>query len=167
MTSSVLFFLLPTNLTPSHCLFIQSRLLSPSNTHSSPSTSTGSGRRRSLWRPSRACGPSAATIADKAYHPTPTAILSCSGNSMLVCATGSCCPSVSCLPAPFWYVPSSCSTHGPPASSWVLYTGQRNICVCVCVFLTDLCRCSVRWWNNVPAHSLLPTFDTCNILLDW
>lgn len=93
-------------------LTIQSRLLSPSNTHSSPSTSTGSGRRRSLWKPSRAYGPSAATTADKACPPTPTATLSCSGNSMLVYATGFCCPSVWCSPAPFSSVPFFCSTLG-------------------------------------------------------
>lgn len=95
---------------------IQSRLPSPSNTHSSPSTSTGSGRLHSLWRPLRACGLSAATTAGKACRPTPTATPSCSGSSMLVCATGSYCPSASCWPAPSWFVPSSCSTHGQPAS---------------------------------------------------
>ena len=115
LSSSIYFYFLQTDHS-FHCLSIQSRLPSPSNTHSSPSTSTGSGRRRSLWRPLRACGPFAATTADKAYPPTPTATLSCSGNSMLVCATGSCCPLASCSPVPFWSVRSFCSTRGPLAS---------------------------------------------------
>lgn len=111
------------------CLF-QSRLLSPSNTHSSLSTSTGSGRHHSLWRPSRACGLSAATTVVKACPPTPMATLSCSGNSMLVCATGFCCPSVSCWLVPFWSAPSSYWTPGQLASLWVLgnkQTGHRHV----------------------------------------
>lgn len=116
---STLFFFLPKNW-PFLSLSLQSQLPSLSNTHSSLSTSTGSARRHSLWRPSRACGLFAATTAARACPRTPTATLSCSGNSMLVCATGSCCPSVSCSPVPFWSVPSSCSTRGPPASLWVL-----------------------------------------------
>lgn len=101
------------------CISIQFQLLSPLNTHSSPSTSTGSRRRHSSWKPSRVWGQSAITTAGKAYPPTLTGTRSCSGNSMLVCAIGCCCPSASCLPAPFSSVPSSYLTLGLLASSWV------------------------------------------------